>query len=248
LAQVCFDLFKKSALGDALNQGIDVHLWVGAQLMSVSYEDAVELLAAGDPVAKDMRQLAKAANFGYPGGCSAKRFVGIAHAYGVPVDLKESARLRALWFRTWPEMRLFFDHVSECTDGDGFYYVKQPRVPRLRSRCTWTSACNSHFQGLAADGAKAALYAVTREQFTDRGSDLYNTRCVAFVHDEIILEAPEDQAHRAAMRLKAVMEAEFNAYVPDCPTTAEPTLMRYWSKEAKQIWDGDILVPWEGAA
>jgi hypothetical protein len=248
LAQVCYDLFGKSALRDALNSGTDVHLWVGAQLMGVRYDDAVEFLAAGDGVTKDMRQLAKAANFGFPGGCSPKRFMGIAHAYGVPVDLKEAARLRALWFKTWPEMRLFFDHVSECADGNGFYYVKQPRVPRLRSRCTWTSACNSHFQGLAADGAKAALYAVTREQFLNKDSPLYNTRCLAFVHDEILIEAPEEQAHDAAMRLREVMEKEFNQFVPDCPTTAEPTLMRYWSKKAEQTWHEDRLVPWKESA
>ena len=253
LAQVCFDLFGKSAMGDAMNEGVDVHLWVASLLAGIPYKEAESLLDAGDHHIAELRQLAKAANFGFPGGCSAKRFVGIAHSYGVPIDVRDAAKLRALWFSTWPEMRLYFDHVQECDDGRGFYWVKQDRVERLRSQCTYTSACNSYFQGLAADGAKAALYAVTKEQFTQpRGpngkkpTDLWGTACLAFVHDEILIEAPEARAHEAAMRLKFVMEREFNKFVPDCPTKAEPTIMRYWSKKAKPVWEDGRLVPWEG--
>jgi DNA polymerase-1 len=247
LAQVCFDLFGKSALGDALNEGIDVHLWVGAHLMGVSYEDAESLLKAGDPNAKDARQLAKAANFGFPGGCSPKRFVGIAHAYGREIEIRSAARLKALWLSTWPEMRAYFDHVGQCTDGDGWHWVKQLRAERLRSRTTYTSACNSYFQGLAADGAKAAAYAVARAQHVETDSPLFGARSVAFIHDEIIMEVEESQAHAAALELSEVMEREFNHFVPDCPTQAEPTIMRWWSKKAVPVWTDDgRLVPWAG--
>jgi DNA polymerase-1 len=247
LAQVCRDLFDRSALGDALNEGIDVHMWVGSFLMGIDYADAFALLKAGDPQAKSMRQLAKAANFGFPGGLGAKRFVGFAHGYGVKIDLKEAAKLKALWFRAWPEMRRYFAHISECVQDDGFYWVQQLRVERLRSRCTFTSACNSYFQGLAADGAKAAAYAVARAQFTEPDSPLFGTRSLAFVHDEILIEGPEKTAHAAAMELSRVMEKEFNNFVPDFPTTAEPTIMRYWSKKARQVWTDDgRLMPWSG--
>lgn len=246
LAQVCYDLFGFSKLGDALNAGIDVHSSVGSQLIQVPYE-IIRAEYRDVEEYNDARQLAKAANFGFPGGCSAARLVGIAHGYGLEIDLHTAAKAKAIWSGSWEEMPLFFDHVRECIDSNGWYWVRQNRVDRLRCRCTFTSACNSYFQGLASDGAKAALYAVTREQFTDEDSPLWNTRCVAFVHDEIIIEAPEAQAHDAAMRLQAVMEREFNKFVPDCPTEAEPTIMRYWSKKAKQVWTDDgVLTPWEG--
>lgn len=247
LAQVCLDLFGRSKLRDALNDGIDVHLWVASFLMGVEYEDALKLLEANDEHAKSMRQLSKAANFGFPGGCSAKRFVGIAHAYGVKIDPREAAKLKALWLRSWPEMRRYFDHVGECLDGSGWHWVKQVRAERLRARCTFTSACNSYFQGLAADGAKAAAYAVARAQHVEPDSPLYGTKSLAFVHDEILIEAPEGRAHDAAMELSAVMEREFNRFVPNCPTKAEPTVMRFWSKKARQVWSDDgRLMPWEG--
>lgn len=262
-AQFCFDQFGQSALGDALNNDKDVHSWFGANVVGIPYEEMLERLANGDDEMGTFRQIAKHANFAFLGGCSAKRFVGIAQDIGgVTLDIRDAAKLRANWLATWPEAQLFFDHVSECTDGQGWYFVKQPRAPRLRSHCTWTSACNSHFQGLCADGAKAAAYDVAKEQFCKvlttepdedkpvgyRYTDLYGTRSIAFIHDEILAEAERSKAHAAAMRLKFVMEREFNKFVPDCPTTADPTLMMYWSKKAKQVWDGHKLVPWKGEA
>jgi len=247
LAQVCFELFGFSKLREALNTGLDVHLWLGAKLAQVSYEDAVLLIEAGDDHIKDMRQLAKAANFGFPGGCSARRFVAIAKAWGVDISLREAAKLKNLWLETWPELSLYFAYISKCEVGNGLYWVKQVRSERLRSNCTYTSACNSYFQGLCADGAKAALYAVTKAQF-DPESPLFGTACLAFIHDEILIEVPEDRVHEAALELARIMETEFNRFTPDCPTRAEATAMRRWTKKAKPVYEEGRLVPWELAA
>lgn len=249
LAQVCFDLFGTSRLMETLNSGVDVHAWVGSLISGIALDDFMELLKAGDLHAKDMRQLAKAANFGFPGGCSAKRFMGIAHSYGVKdLEIRDAARVKKLWFHAWPEMRQYFDHVSECVDSEGWHYINQVRVERIRARCTYTSACNSYFQGLAADGAKAALYAIARAQFVEPESPLYGTHSLAFIHDEILIECPEEVAHEAAMELQRVMEKEFNVFVPDCPAKAEPTIMRAWTKSARQVWEDGRLMPWERKA
>jgi len=251
LAQACLDLFGKSKLATALNEGLDPHLWFGSEILAVEYDEAKRRIAEGNIEIKNARQLAKAANFGFPGGCSARRFIAIAHGYhnaqGDPIELNDytAQQLKALWFRTWPEMRDFFDHVGHCEDAKGWYWVDQPRTHRLRARATYTAACNSHFQGLAADGAKRALFEVTRRQFCEPKSALYGTAIVNFVHDEIIIECPEARCHEAACELERVMSHEFNALVPDCPTTAEAVVMRYWSKKAKRLEDDrGRIVPW----
>lgn len=51
---------------------------------------------------------------------------------------------------------------------------------RLRGGCTYTQARNAPFQGLAADGAKLALWELTKRGF----------RVVAFIHDEVVIELP----------------------------------------------------------
>ena len=248
LAQVCVDLFGGSKLADALNRGIDVHALVGSQILRVDYADAVALIADGDREAKDARQLAKAANFGFPGGCSAATFCAIAKGYGVEIDTRRAAELRASWLNAWPEMAAFFRHVSGLEDRRmGGHWVQQLRAPRVRGRASYTAACNSFFQGLAADGAKAALYRVAKEQHTDPGSALFATRSVFFIHDEIILEAPEDQAADAADRLVSVMVEQFGRFVPDVPPKAEAVIMRRWSKDATPTRDEvGRLIPWGG--
>jgi hypothetical protein len=246
LAQVCRDLFGESKLGDALNDGIDVHTLVGSQLLRIEYADAVALIAEGDPEAKDARQLAKAANFGFPGGCSAGTFCAIAKGFGIEIDPRRAAELRASWLTAWPEMGAFFRHVSGLEDRrHGGHWVKQIRAPRVRGRASYTAACNSFFQGLAADGAKAALFQVAKEQHADPSSALFGTRSVFFIHDEIIIEAPEDQAADAADRLVSVMVEQFGKFTPDVPPKAEAVIMRYWSKDAKPVRDQDgRLIPW----
>lgn len=239
LAQSCQDLFGYSKLGDALNEGRDVHLWLGSMIIDREYDLAAYL--AGDEELGHGRQMAKAANFGFPGGCGALRFCGIAKGYGIDLDEYRAQRLRAIWFQAWPEMHEFFDYVGSCTDDRGWYFANLPRSNRLRGRATYTAACNTHFQGPASDGAKAALWEVCREQ---RSGRLRGSFIVNFVHDEIIMETPEHLAHEHAMVLKEIMEREFNRFVPDCPTEAEPTVMRYWSKKAKPVWEDGRLVPW----
>jgi len=243
LAQACYDLFKRSKLGDAMNNGLDPHTWLGSKLVRVDYE-AMDV--KNNEEHANARQVAKAANFGFPGGCSPRTFAIFARGYGCDITEMEAAQLKSLWLNSWDEMNDYFRFIRECAIGDNFFAVKQLRVERIRGKCTYTAACNSLFQGLAADGAKAAGYELTRRQFCVPTSPLYSTRLLAFVHDEWLLEAPEDRADEIAQEMSAVMETEFNKFVPDCPTRAEATIMRRWSKKAKPTFNTEgKLIPWE---
>jgi DNA polymerase I-like protein with 3'-5' exonuclease and polymerase domains len=106
--------------------------------------------------------------------------------------------------------------------------------------------CNSYFQGLTADGAKAALYEVVRECYLVKSSPLYGFRPVAFIHDEILLEGPEAGARAAAKRLEEVMISEMQEWTPNIPTKADAHLMLKWYKDAEPVYDkeGQLQV-WE---
>lgn len=251
LAQACLDLVGESNLAVALNNGIDPHLWVASLILAIEYEEAAQRYRDKDATVKNARQLAKAANFGFPGGCSARRFTAIAAGYtdangnALELDEHEAQVLRAKWFRAWPEMKLYFDHVSGNVDARGWHIVEQPRTNRIRRRCTYTSACNSNFQGLAADAAKRALWDITRAQLVDRSSALWGSAIVNFVHDEIIIETPTSRAHDAALELESRMERAFESLCPDVPARAEAVVMRFWSKSAERIvGDDGRLQPW----
>lgn len=249
LAQVCYDEFGASELGDALNSGIDVHCQMGAHLVGCDYEEFLAGIKE-DPKGEfyKPRQLAKAANFGFPGGCSPLKFIKIAKQYGVEIDLREAQRARTLYFRSWPEMNAYFELVRSCYEDrpDGrWYWVRHTRSQLLVSRLTYTSACNARFQGLAARGAKAGHYALVKECFTNEASALWGSYVVNFVHDENLLETPLDHVSAAARRMATVMEDEFNVFTPDCPVKVEVAAMIHWNKAAKPVYsDGGELQVW----
>jgi len=258
LAQVCLDLFGHSAMFEALHAGRDLHLQMAASILGVDYDEVLRRHKAKDPQVKEMRQLAKAANFGYPGGLGAASFQTYAAAtYNVTVTEDESRQLKSQWLEAWPEMRTFFDHVGRQLQMRDAFDLVQPRSGRIRGQVGYCDGCNSHFQGLAADGAKAALFFIQQECYTGKSeiwrdgysaSPLHGCRMVAFIHDEFVLEVPEDLslAQAAVARLVDVMVEGMALYVPDVPIKAEPTLMRRWYKEAEPVWDADgKLLVWE---
>ena len=248
LAQVLLDMFGQSAMATALQAGRELHLETAAGILGISYEDAVERHAAGDKRVKGARHLAKAANFGFPGGLGARTFIDFARAtYGLTVTQEEAGDLKTAWLARYPEMSLYFQRTGALVnESGGSFQLVQHRSNRIRGGVGFCDGCNSRFQGLVADGARAALYAVCRECYIDEESPLYGSRPVLFIHDEIILESPEARAAGAAVRLEEIMVRELRRYAPDIPVRAEAVLMRRWYKGAEPVRNevGD-LVPWE---
>lgn len=219
----------------------DPHAHFGGFLLGLEYDEMRARLKAGDKEAKAMRQRAKPANFGYAGGMGAQTFIAYAAQYGVALTLDEAQELKDKWVQLY-EMRAWFNEADRASKAEG---VVVPRSQRKRGRVNYTQACNTPFQGLAADFAKRALFNVCRECYAEPASPLYGCRPLVFIHDEIILEAPEARGHEAAMRLKALMEEAQAYYCPDVPPCAEPALARRWLKDAEPVWVEGRLVPWE---
>ena len=81
--------------------------------------------------------------------------------------------------------------------------------------------------------------------YNDPSSYLFGCRVVNFVHDEIIIEAPEEKTHTAALVLQETMIEVFNRWTPDVPVRATPVAMRRWSKDATPTHNSKgILIPW----
>lgn len=257
-AQTCQSWLGFSKLGEQLRAGIDVHTSLAAQMMRTTYDDAKARRKAGDQEADDLRQLAKIGNFGFQGGMgpktllvNARKKLGKEVCARLDLDLKRMTDLKDAWLATWPEAKAYFDHVKAMGPPFGQRFeasVEGLFTGRVRGRTTYCATCNTPFQGLLADIAKHAMWCVAREQYDVPSSALYNTRTVAFVHDEIIGEALEERAPEAAVRLADVMVEAANVFLPDVPIAREklePVLMRRWSKKAKPVFGADgRLIPW----
>lgn len=254
-AQCNVTWFGSSTLADALNAGFEPHLAGAARLQGITYEEALANRKRPD-VAK-ARQLFKAANFGFPGGMGARRFVESTRKQMTPeefqalgLDEQRAKELKQKWLETWPEMVKHFARVSAMLDPEtDRCTVESLYTQRFRGRATYCAACNNGFQALGSDCAKRAACLIAKAQYVDTKSPLYGTRTVAFVHDEFILEVPDDErAHDAAVELARLMVVGANEYLPDVPIPfgkMEPLLMRRWSKNATATFDANgRLVPW----
>jgi len=245
LAQVNTWLFGECNMGKKLCEGVDLHLHFAAQMLNIPYGEASLRLKSGDKEVKQVRQIAKVANFGYPGGMGARGLAAFAKGYGLDISQEQAEHLRHEWFRAWPEMSDFFKFVSLMVGPDAGS-ITQFATDRVRGQVTFTKACNSFFQGLAADGAKAALFEVSRRCYTQPDSNLFNSRPVMFIHDEIIIEAPEQQAAEAADELAAVMRAEMKKFTPNIPIKTTVAMMDRWYKDADEVRDSKgKLIKWK---
>jgi DNA polymerase I-like protein with 3'-5' exonuclease and polymerase domains len=92
---------------------------------------------------------------------------------------------------------------------------------RVRAGVEYCEARNTPFQGLAADGAKLALWELHRRGY----------RLVAFVHDEIVVEAAEQEAGWVFEEVSAVMVAQMESVLDcDLPVTVEGAVSQTWTK------------------
>lgn len=253
LAQAILRIVGRSTLAERYQRdpGYDPHTAFAGRMLGIDYAEAMRRKAAGDKEIKKYRQLAKAPNFGYPGGMGPDKMVAYAwKSYGIKITRDEAVNLREVWFAENPEMKDYFAHVAAVVDagGEAGGIFTQLGSGRVRGRCGFTDGCNGYFQGLAADGGKAALFAVSAECYADPSSPLFGCRPVAFIHDEILAEVHESTAHECATRIIEIMEREMTRFVPNVPVRAAPALCRRWYKNAEAVYVDGRLVPWEPAS
>lgn len=237
----------ESKLAQALNRGFDPHLEMARRIVGCTYDDAKARIRDDD--VDTARQVGKVCNFGFPGGLGPGGLVRYARSgYGVELTEDQARGLKEHWTQAWPEFVLYFRWVGQqCEAGPA--KIEQAFVERYRGGCSYCEACNTLFQGLAADAAKRAGFLIAQACYVDTGNILYGARPVLFIHDEFILEVDDnDRAGEAALELARLMVLGAAPFLPDVPPKAEPYLMRRWSKKAKPVWSEGRLVPWSREA
>jgi hypothetical protein len=220
----------------------------------------------------DARQAGKVANFGFPGGLGADKLILFARkTYKVRLTVEKAKELKATWLRTFPEFRAYFDRINGMMTPQGVT-LTHLFSNRIRGGAPYCAACNSYFQGLGADATGNALFLISEACYTATPcracegdgvllgpgpsvrarcdwcagtgvSPLFGTRLVNYIHDDFMIETPEYKAHEVAFELVRIMKEGMAPYLPNVPATAKPKIMRYWSKDAKQVWVPDSNAP-----
>lgn len=246
LAQCALDITGRSKLAERFQADpkFDPHLEFAANLGGVGLQDAVRLYFEKNKPMKDLRQQAKVANFGFPGGMSAKTLVPYAASWGIHLTLERAEQLKAAWFMQWPEMDPYLKHIKLVTGDAGSGIQTYPRSGFRRADVNYTNCANGYFQGLAAHASKRSLWMLTLKCYLDRNSALYGSRPVLFIHDENILEVPVFAVHEAALEMEQTMIEAMEVWTPDVPSAASATAMTRWSKDAERVMENGRLVAW----
>ena len=201
LSQVLLNKYGESTMGDLINEGRDLHRYYASILHDISE----------DRVSKNQRQEAKAANFGFPGGLGIDTFRKFSSGYGLELSETQAQNMKDAWFQAFPEMRGYLNNE------EGNVYTT---TGRRRGNTTYCAEKNTPFQGLAADGAKLALYNLDRAGF----------RIVGFVHDEIICEVPKTMAEQKLGEMESIMVDSMQRVVPDVKISVESQISQRYCK------------------
>lgn len=111
---------------------------------------------------------------------------------------------------------------------------------RLRANATYCARHNTIFQGLAADGAKLALWRLWRAGY----------RIANFIHDEVLVEVPADSdLKHHAEQVRHHMVEGMRMVLPDLHVGVQYAAADRWHKQAKPVLDDrGRLVPWRPQA
>ncbi|MBS6348333.1 MAG: DNA polymerase I [Oscillospiraceae bacterium] len=189
---------------EAFRSGRDFHTVTAAQVFGVE----------PDQVSAEMRRSAKAVNFGIVYGISA-----FSLSQDIGVTVAEAKAYMDKYFATYPGVRAYMDHVVEQAKTDGYVSTLMGRrrwLPELKSSNFNTRsfgervALNMPIQGTAADIIKLAMLRV-RDRLKAEG---LRGQLVLQVHDELIVECPQEEQERVCALLKEEMEGVFPLSVP----------------------------------
>eukprot|EP01090_Pellita_catalonica_P012282 TRINITY_DN2624_c0_g1_i1.p1 TRINITY_DN2624_c0_g1~~TRINITY_DN2624_c0_g1_i1.p1 ORF type:complete len:463 (-),score=86.68 TRINITY_DN2624_c0_g1_i1:36-1424(-) len=156
------------------------------------------------PLLKDVfaseRRKAKTLNFSIAYG---KTSHGLAKDWGVSVH--EATETLESWYRDRPEVREWQRKQHDTLRNAGYVETLTGRKRYMRGHMM-NAAINTPIQGGAADVVVAAMVKVCED---DLLRDL-GWKLILQVHDELILEGPEDSAEQALSQLFHIMQNPFD--------------------------------------
>jgi len=188
----------------AFNSGEDIHTRTASEIFGVST----------DEVTREMRSSAKAVNFGIVYGISA---FGLSEQLGIPQ--KKAASYIEKYLERLPGVRDYMHSSVERGKERGYaatLFNRRRELPELKSSNFNTRsfgervAMNMPIQGTAADIIKAAMVAV-HKRLLDEGM---KAKLVLQIHDELIIDTPEDELERVKALLAECMINVMKLSVP----------------------------------
>ena len=181
----------------AFDQGQDVHRATAAEVFGVNLAQ----------VTPDQRRSAKAINFGLIYGMSA---FGLAKQLNI--GRKQAAEYIDLYFERYPGVQNYMNQVRHSAAEKGYvetHFGRRLYLPEINSsngmrrQAAERTAINAPMQGTAADIIKLAMINVDQWLQTNN----LRSRMIMQVHDELVLEVPDDELKQVIVGVTECMES-----------------------------------------
>lgn len=188
----------------AFKQDKDIHQQTAANIFNVPLEEVTE----------NMRQYAKVINFSIIYGMSA---FGLSKELNV-TPAKAQSYIEA-YFDKYPKIKRYMDEVIDKASKEGFVktlwgrkrFLPEINSPHKQIREQAIRMCiNAPIQGSAADLMKLAM--INLHQEIDKNN--LKSKMLLQIHDELIVEVPEEELSFMKNKVKEVMENVAQLLVP----------------------------------
>ena len=202
--RIIAELSQDEAMVAAFAENLDVHAATAARVYGV----------AVDQVDRDMRNKAKAVNFGIIYGMSA---FGLSQRLGIP--LYEARDIIEQYFAQYPGIKKCIDETIEFARENGYVETMTGRRRYLRDINSRNAsvrgqaernAINSPIQGTAADMIKLAMVKIAHS--LDEGT--CKTRMLLQVHDELLFDLHRSEKDAVLPIIENAMKTALPMKVP----------------------------------
>ena len=95
-----------------------------------------------------------------------------------------------------------------------------------RKSASYTEKLNTPIQGSAADIAKLGLYKVYQVLKGSKG------KLVAFIHDEVVVEIPTEQAEEFLPRIEQALQKAGQYYLPSMEISLSSNICESWMEKS----------------
>ena len=215
--RILADWSQDTALVKALLSGEDLHCVTASQMFGIAL----------DQVSKDQRAAAKQLNYGIMYGLGAP---GLGARIGC--SLEEAEGLLRKYFEAYSGVASFLRDAADKAVGDRESRTRSGRLiyfnfdanDRSQVGAAQRLGKNAPIQGSSADIIKRAL-ALLYEALKPIDAQIVNC-----IHDEIVVEAAEDDAEAAAAILDHEMVAAAREFISSVPVTVDIVVADAWLK------------------
>lgn len=218
--RILTELSRDEHFTKAFHDGTDMHALTASKIYHKDIAD----------ITKTERSICKTVNFGLTYGMGATALQRrLKTDSGIEISEEEAKSTVSGFFTAYPGVSQYLENIAQTglrnlevrTKAGRLMSFEKPKTEEEEGMIMRLSK-NLPIQGLCADFVKLALSNIFLK-LEPKGVKL-----LAVVHDEILLEAPEDIAEEVKAILEQEMIASASKYITTIPVVADAIIADYW--------------------